>query len=206
MFYLKNKMKKQIIYLILLSILLISPIFSRGLQSFGHEDGNDQNQDVNNQEENNQGVIDQEENNQGVNDQGENNQGVIDQGENNQGVNDQGENNQGVNDQEQNQEEGFNQDENQGMGFNQDENQGEGFNQDQYSNQFFFEDMKSGVPDFINNMMNQSNSFSELNSEQQMDLLNNEKNTFGSMTENFKNNQNQENRKQVMEKATEIAE
>ena len=209
-------MKKQIIYLILLSILLISPIFSRGLQSFGHEDGNDQNQDENNQEENNQGVIDQEENNQGVNDQGENNQGVndqgennqgvIDQGENNQGVNDQGENNQGVNDQEQNQEEGFNQDENQGMGFNQDENQGEGFNQDQYSNQFFFEDMKSGVPDFINNMMNQSNSFSELNSEQQMDLLNKEKNTFGSMTENFKNNQNQENRKQVMEKATEIAE
>ena len=179
-------MKKQIIYLILLSILLISPIFSRGLQSFGHEDGNDQNQDVNNQEENNQGVNDQ--------------------GENNQGVNDQGENNQGVNDQEQNQEEGFNQDENQGMGFNQDENQGEGFNQDQYSNQFFFEDMKSGVPDFINNMMNQSNSFSELNSEQQMDLLNKEKNTFGSMTENFKNNQNQENRKQVMEKATEIAE
>ena len=73
------------------------------------------------------------------------------------------------------------------------------------SNQIL-EEMKSNVPDFMNNMKNQSNSFSQLNSEKQMDKLKEEKNSLGNLTENFKKSPTQETRKEMMEKATEIAE
>ena len=66
--------------------------------------------------------------------------------------------------------------------------------------------MKSNVPDFINNMRNQSDSFSQLNPEEQMDKLKQEKNDLGTMKDNFQKSQTKENRKGMMEKATEIAE
>ena len=72
------------------------------------------------------------------------------------------------------------------------------------SNQIFKE-MKSNVPEFTNNIQNQTDSFSQLNSQQQIDKLEGEKNSLGTMKDNFQKSQTQENRKVMMEKMTEIA-
>ena len=68
-----------------------------------------------------------------------------------------------------------------------------------------FQQMKSNFPDYINNLNNQTGSFSQLNFQQQNDMLETEKNDFGLKMQNFQNSQTQENRKEMMEKATEIA-
>ena len=199
-------MKKKTIYLLLISILLISPILGRHLQEIGNqvENNQDQNQNNQNQEENNQEQNQQEVNNQNQNQEEENNQEQNQQDGNNQDQNQEGGKQQeGGNQQEAG---NYQEEENQQDGGNQHEGgnyQDEGNYQEEGNP--IIEGMKSGVPDFIYDMTSQSSSFSKLDSEQQMTKLNEEKNNLGSITEQFQNSQTPENRKVMMEKATEIA-
>ena len=130
------------------------------------------------------------------NNQNENNQNNQNQNQNNQGQN-QNQNNQNQNQNNQNQ--------NQESSVNCNENKNHPSCLKEDSNQIF-EEMKSSVPDFINNMRNQSDSFSQLNNEEQMDKLNKEKSSLETMKNTFKSDQSPEKRKDMMEKATEIAE
>ena len=130
------------------------------------------------------------------NNQNENNQNNQNQNQNNQGQN-QNQNNQNQNQNNQNQ--------NQESSVNCNENKNHPSCLKEDSNQIF-EEMKSSVPDFINNMRNQSDSFSQLNNEEQMDKLNKEKSILETMKSTFKSDQSPEKRKDMMEKATEIAE
>ena len=130
------------------------------------------------------------------NNQNENNQNNQNQNQNNQGQN-QNQNNQNQNQNNQNQ--------NQESSVNCNENKNHPSCLKEDSNQIF-EEMKSSVPDFINNMRNQSDSFSQLNNEEQMDKLNKEKSSLETMKSTFKSDQSPEKRKDMMEKATEIAE
>ena len=69
-----------------------------------------------------------------------------------------------------------------------------------------YEEMKSEVPGFIQDMKNNSEIFSQLDSQQKMDKLQQEKTEFGNLKENLQISPTQENRKQAMKKATKIAE
>lgn len=93
---------------------------------------------------------------------------------------------------------------NQGFSFNCNENKNHPNCLKEEPNQIF-EELKSNIPLFMNKMKNNSDSFSQLNPQEQIEHLMEEKNNFENLRENFERNQNQENRKQVMEKATEIA-
>ena len=130
------------------------------------------------------------------NNQNENNQNNQNQNQNNQGQN-QNQNNQNQNQNNQNQ--------NQESSVNCNENKNHPSCLKEDSNQIF-EEMKSSVPDFINNMRNQSDSFSQLNNEEQMGKLNEEKSSLETKKSAFKSDQSPEKRKDMMEKATEIAE
>ena len=69
-----------------------------------------------------------------------------------------------------------------------------------------YEEMKSAVPEFFKDMKNNSEIFSQLDTQQQNGKLDEQKQEFKVIKEEFKGNQIQETRKQTMEKATEIAE
>lgn len=147
---------KQVIYLLLFTILFISPIFGRHLEEKGNQGQNNQNQNANNQNQN------------------------------------------------QNQEQNKNQDQNQESSVNCNENKNHPSCLKEDSNHII-DEMKSNVPNFIKTMQNQTDSFSQLNSQQQIDKLQDEKEKLETMKDNFETNQTQEKRKDMMEKMTEIA-
>ena len=72
------------------------------------------------------------------------------------------------------------------------------------SNQIF-EELKLNIPFFMNNTKNNINSFSYLKPQEQIEELIKEKAIFETQREYFEINQNKENRKQIMEKATELS-
>ena len=68
-----------------------------------------------------------------------------------------------------------------------------------------FEELKLNIPLYMNNMKNNTDSFSYLKPQGEIGELIKEKATFETQREYFEINQNKENRKQIMEKATELS-
>lgn len=140
----------------------------------------------------------QENHNQNQNNQNQNQNNQ----EQNQNQNNQNDQNQSQNNQNQNQN---NQNQIQESSVNCNENKNHPSCLKEDSNQIF-EEMKSSVPNFITNMRKESDSFSQLNITEQMNKLSKEKDSLETLKNEFKDDQTIDKRKNMMEKATEIAE
>ena len=67
-----------------------------------------------------------------------------------------------------------------------------------------FEELKLNIPLFMNNMKNTSDPFSQLKPKEPKEKYIKEEVNFESIRENFESNQNQKNRKQIIEKENEL--